>query len=166
MNLVLDINQFNINDVHYQEAVKNTIMDNSKFIRIIYSNSLFMLNGIFIRFILNISHVEKSFNKYKCFIDRHTINNTNNEIIAIGKIERELLEKVTIKGKNPVYRINEQIMNGHIKIFIDNGNKLSTNEFILKISGICENETDYGVTYRFSDDRVATTTQVPTVNHL
>ena len=151
MNIVLDVNQFNINDVHYQEAVKNTIMDNSKFIRIIYSNSLFILNGIFIRFNLTIAHVEKSFNKYKCFLDRQ---NNNNEIIAIGKIERELLEKVNIKGKIPIYRINEQIMNGHIKIFIDNGNKLSTNEFILKISGIWENETEYGVTYRFSDDRV------------
>jgi len=149
MNLILDINQFNINDVHYQEPVKNTIMDNSKFIRAIYSNSLFMLNGIFIRFNLNMIHIEKSFNKYKCFFDKQ--NSINNDIFLINKIEKELLEKINIKGKTPVYRINEQIINGHIKIFIDNG-KVPSNEFVLKISGIWENDTEYGITYRFSED--------------
>lgn len=149
MNVVLEIKQFNINDVYYQEPVKNTIMDNSNFIRAIYSNSLFMLNGIFIRFNLNVVAIEKSFNKYKCVFDKHY--NTH-EAITISTIERDLLSKINIPGKHPIYRISEQLANGHVKIFIDNTTiKRSTNEFILKISGIWENEMEYGVTYKFTE---------------
>ena len=46
MNIVLELDQFDINNVYFQEAVTNTIMDDSIFIRAIYSNNLFMLNGI------------------------------------------------------------------------------------------------------------------------
>lgn len=150
MNVVLELDQFNINDVHFQEPVKNTIMDNSNFIRAIYSNSLFMLNGIFIRFNLNVLTIEKSFNKYKCIFDKQ-FNNT--EIIIISTIERELLSKINIIGKIPIYRISEQLVNGHVKIFIDNNNKRPGNEFILKISGIWENESEYGVTYKFTEEK-------------
>lgn len=150
MNVILELQQFDINYVHFQEPVKNTVMDNSNFIRAIYSNSLFMLNGIFIKFNLNILNIEKSFNKYKCFFDKQS--NTN-EIITINAIERELLYKANIIGKRPLYRISEQLINGHIKIFIDNYNKPRTNnEFILKISGIWENENEYGVTYKFTEE--------------
>ena len=150
MNIVLELDQFDINNVYFQEAVTNTIMDDSIFIRAIYSNNLFMLNGIFIRFHLNIIALEKSFNKYKCTFDK---NYTTNEIItSISRIERELLSKINIGGKQPIYRISEQLSNGHIKIFIDNTlNKLTTNEFILKISGIWVNTTEYGVTYKFTE---------------
>jgi hypothetical protein len=151
MNIILDISQFNSNDIYYQEPVKNTIMNNSKFIRIIYSNSLFMMNGIYIRFNLNIIHVEKSFNKYKLFFDKQL---NNNEIISISKIEQDLLKKINIIDKTPIYRISEQLANGNIKMFIDSDNtfvtnKLFINELHLKISGIWENDTEYGVTYRF-----------------
>jgi len=152
MNVILELEQFDVNNVYFQESVKNTIMDNSNFIRVIYSNSVFMLNGIFIKFNLNIIHVEKSFNKFKCVFDKQ--RNTN-EIVAISTIEKDLLSKINIANKKPIYRISEQLTNGFIKIFIDN-NKLFNNnnqhEFILKISGIWENESDYGITYKFIEE--------------
>jgi hypothetical protein len=152
MNVILELEQFDVNNVYFQESVKNTIMDNSNFIRVIYSNSVFMLNGIFIKFNLNIIHVEKSFNKFKCIFDKQ--RNTN-EIVAISTIEKDLLSKINIANKKPIYRISEQLTNGFIKIFIDN-NKLFNNnnqhEFILKISGVWENESDYGITYKFIEE--------------
>lgn len=152
MNVVLGLEQFDVNNVYFQESVKNTIMDNSNFIRVIYSNSLFMLNGIFIKFNLNILYTEKSFNKFKCVFDKQ--RNTT-EMLAISTIEKELLSKIHIVNKKPINRITEQLTNGYIKIFIDN-NKLYNNnnqhEFILKISGIWENETDYGITYKFIEE--------------
>ena len=153
MNVVLELDQFNINDVYFQEPVKNTIMDNSNFIRVIYSNSIFMLNGIFIRFNLNVLAIEKSFNKYKCMFDKQY---NNAEILVISTIERELLSKMNIIGKTPIYRISEQLVNGHVKIFIDNNNtsnKRTSNEFIMKISGIWENEFEYGLTYKFTEEK-------------
>ena len=69
MYIVLDINDFSINHIFYQEKVKNTIMDNSNFFRVNYSNELFVLNGIFIKFALKLQTIEKSFNKFKCLFD-------------------------------------------------------------------------------------------------
>ena len=66
MYVVLDVADFNINNIFFQEKVKNTVMDNSNFLRVNYSNELFILNGIFIKFNLKLYAIEKSFNKFKC----------------------------------------------------------------------------------------------------
>ena len=50
MYIVLDLEDININNVFYQEKVKNTVMENSNFLRVVYSNEYFALNGIFIKF--------------------------------------------------------------------------------------------------------------------
>ena len=125
MYVVLGIDDINVNHIFYQEKVKNTVMDNSKFLRIIYSNELFMLNGIFITFNLNLSAIERSFNKYKCIFDAKT----NQEFICkIANIEKNIMMVNTI--------VNEAECK-------------SKNEFILKIYGIWENECEYGLTYKF-----------------
>jgi HD superfamily phosphohydrolase len=76
-------------------------------------------------------------------------------MLALSTIEKELLSKINIPNKKPISRITEQLTNGYIKIFRDN-NKLFNNnnqhEFILKISGIWENESDYGITYKFIEE--------------
>ena len=80
--------------------------------------------------------------------------NRNKLIEGLSKNEKELLFKINIAKKKPICRISEQLANGFIKIFIDN-NKLFNNnqhEFILKISGIWENESDYGITYKFIEE--------------
>ena len=46
MNIAVPINGFNINNVFFQESIKNTIMDNSSFSRVIYSTDFFICNGI------------------------------------------------------------------------------------------------------------------------
>ena len=46
MNLVLDSDKYSINNIYFNESVKNTIMNDSNFIRILYSNKEFILNGI------------------------------------------------------------------------------------------------------------------------
>ena len=145
MYVVLEIDDVKTNNIFYQEKVKNTVMDNSKFLRIVYSNELFMLNGIFIAFNLNLSSIERSFNKYKCIFDAKT----NQEFICkIANIEKNIMMVNTIVNKNPVYRITDQLSNGFLKIFNEAECK-SKNEFILKIYGIWENECEYGLTYKF-----------------
>lgn len=145
MYVVLEIEDVNINHIFYQEKVKNTVMDNSKFLRIVYSNELFMLNGIFITFNLNLSGIERSFNKYKCMFDAK-IN--QDFIFKIANIEKKIMNVNTIVNKNPVYRITDQLSNGFLKIFNEAECK-SNNEFILKIYGIWENDCEYGLTYKF-----------------
>ena len=145
MYVVLEIDDINTNHIFYQAKVKNTVMDNSKFLRIVYSNELFMLNGIFITFNLNLSAIERSFNKYKCIFDPKT----NQEFISkIANIEKNIMSVNTIVNKNPVYRITDQLSNGFLKIFNEAECK-NKHEFILKIYGIWENDCEYGLTYKF-----------------
>jgi hypothetical protein len=150
MYIVLDLKEFNINNIFYQEKVKNTVMDNSNFLRIVYSNELFMLNGIFIKFNLNLLTIEKSFNKYKCNFDGKLNNDCINQICQIEKnlMDQSILTKTIPPQRTPVYRITEQLNNGFLKIFNEALCK-EQNEFILKIYGVWENEVEYGLTYKF-----------------
>ena len=97
MNLAIPADHFNINNVFFQEAIKNTIMTDSNFIRIIYSDALVMLNGICLEFTLPIVYVDKSFNKFKCNFDKQQ----NQSIIqAICKAEYDILMKCSEKNTN------------------------------------------------------------------
>jgi hypothetical protein len=145
MYVVLDIADFNHNTIFYQDKVKNTVMDNSNFLRVNYSNELFILNGIFIKFNLKIHTIEKSFNKYKCLFD---IKHHGELITQFSAIEKHMLDKYNSGRQTPIYRISEQLNNGFLKIFNEAECK-ETNEFILKIYGIWETECDYGLTYKF-----------------
>jgi hypothetical protein len=163
MYIVLDIEDFNINHVFYQEKVKNTVMDNSDFLRITYSNELFVLNGIFIRFNLNLQRVEKSFNKYKCVFD---VKLQPDIVANISAIEKKMLDHYVLLNKIPVHRIYEQLNNGFLKIFNET-ECLEKNEFILKIYGIWENEYEYGLTYKFISIPPHISPHIsPIVNHL
>jgi hypothetical protein len=146
MNLVKDIVQYDNNCVYYCEPIKNNIMNEGFFIRIIYSTPYFVLNGITLLITLNDVYCEKYYNKYKC-----TFNvATHNDIIEkIKEIEEKLLRNAKIKGKMPQYKIYEQLRNGNIKIFSENIERLNNNLFMLKISGIWETDIQYGVTYKF-----------------
>jgi hypothetical protein len=145
MYVVLDVDDFNINNIFYQEKVKNTVMDNSNFLRVNYSNELFILNGIFIKFNLKLYSIEKSFNKYKCLFDGKTHADV---ITQFSLIEKHLMEKYNSTTKTPIYRISEQMNNGFLKIFNEAECK-ETNDFILKIYGIWETDCEYGLTYKF-----------------
>ena len=46
MNLVIKENQFNISNVYYTEPIQNIVMDNSKFIKLIYSTENVMISGV------------------------------------------------------------------------------------------------------------------------
>lgn len=151
MNIAIPIKMFNINNVFYQEAIKNTIMTDSNFIRIIYSDELCMLNGICLEFTLPIIYIDKSFNKFKCTFEKQLSGET---IQAICKAEYDILTKYNKSiGKTPIYRINDQLKNGIIKVVSINntGNNMTPYKtFTIKISGIWSNETEYGLTYKFT----------------
>jgi hypothetical protein len=147
MALALPINQFNVNHVFFQDPVKNTIMNESSFIRTIYSNELCMLNGICLEFDLPITAVDKSFNKFKCTID----NKLGAMMVqTISQLERDILGKFAGEKKQPVFRVHEQLKNGMLKVLTINNTTTLLKTFVLKISGLWSNNTEYGLTYKFS----------------
>jgi len=147
MFLVLDINEFKLYNIFYTEKVKNTVMDNSNFSRILYSNELFTLNGIFIKFSFTLNSIEKIFNKYKCSFDNKNVDNQH-IVSKLKIIENHILKRYHFDNKVPIYRITEQLKNNYLKIFNEQTHS-KENEFILKIYGIWETDYEYGVTYKF-----------------
>ena len=145
MNIALRTDQYDDNCIFFCEPIKNNIMNEGNFIRILYTNSYVVLNGVYVIIKLTDIVCENYYNKYRCNFDIHencdTINN-------VKYIEETILKKLDIKDKTPQYKIYEQIKNGNIKIFNNIGNK-SICSFILKISGIWETNSNYGLTYKF-----------------
>jgi hypothetical protein len=146
MNIVKRIDQYNNDYVYLCEPIKNNVMNEGNFIRILYSTPLFVMNGISLLVTLYDINIEKYYNKYKC-----TFNTIQHKelIDCLRNIEEGLLRKCNIKNKIPQYKINEQLKNGNIKLFLDNNDKLINGNFMLKISGIWETESYYGLTYKF-----------------
>jgi hypothetical protein len=145
MNIIKLIDQYNEDNVVFCDPIKNNIMLEGNFIRILYSTPICILNGIYLSILINHLSIEKYFNKYKCSFD---INSHINVINKIRDIEMGILRKINITGKTPQYKIFEQIRNGNIKIFSDNIEKHNS-MFVLKIAGVWETDYNYGLTYKF-----------------
>ena len=147
MNIILNIDNFDTDNIFFQESIKNTVISNSKFIRIYYSNNIFSLNLIFIKIPVTIISYEKFYNKYKCIIN---LNKDTLHIKTLINIEKEILNKINInKIKN--YDICKNLYSNNINLFINNINKYNiiSNYIIIKISGIWETDKEYGITYKF-----------------
>jgi hypothetical protein len=188
INICETLNNYEEKCIYFCDPIKNNIINDGNFIRILYSKSYFILNGIYLYFSLDIQSIEKYYNKLKC--NFNTI--THIDIIEKFKfIENNILKKINL-NKIPQYKLAEQLKNGNVKIFDDlnlctfktttshavitdkgdadcaletrNGLKdtntntnintnttecFGKNDFILKISGIWENELYYGLTFKF-----------------
>ena len=145
MNIVKTLEQYNEDFIYFCDPIKNNIMNDGYFIRIIYSTPIFTLNGIYLSININHLTIEKYYNKFKCCFDVVFYK----EIIdRLQIIEDNIIKKINIRGKIPQYKIYEQLKNGNIKIFSENIDKIN-NLFLLKIAGIWETDMYYGLTYKF-----------------
>ena len=113
MNLVKSINQYNEDNIYFCEPIKNNVMNEGKFIRILYSTHNLVLNGIYLLVHINDITCDKYYNKYKC--NFNTLHNKD-IIDNIKTIEENILKKIEIK-KIPQLKIYEQLRNGNIKLF-------------------------------------------------
>jgi len=146
MNIVLTEQMFNSNHIYFIEPVVNTVMDNSQFIKIMYSDQNIILNSVYLLLKLKITNIDQYFKKIKYVIDT---NHDKMILNRIFQIEEEILEKYNCKKKKK-YTISEALSSGNIKIFPTLYTETNKKKcmFILKISGMWENETDYGLTYK------------------
>jgi ribosomal protein S17E len=149
MNLVKTLDQYHENNIYFCAPIKNNVMNEGNFIRIIYSTPNFSLNSINLIIPLAGCLFEKYYSKYKCSFDyqhnKHIIN-------KIKIVEENILKHTNIQNKIPQYKIFDQLKNGNVKIFSVNCDKPIENKntsILLKISGIWENEMQYGLTYKF-----------------
>ena len=137
MNLVLERENFVFNNIFFYESVKNTVMDDSSFIRIIYSNEDMILNGIYLKLNINRDTTKKMLK-----INENTIN-----IKFIENLEKNILNKYN-SNKTHSNKIKEQFFYIINKIN-NNTNNYSDVSYILKISGIWETQSLIGLTFKF-----------------
>ena len=135
----------NSNYIYFNEPIQNTIINESRFIRILYSTPNITFNGINILLKINIDSVDKQYNKniiyYSVDKNTETINNIKN-------IEHTILQKYST-DKTPAYNLEGQVNTGVLKLFSDSNDKKKNIDVILKISGLWEDNMSYGITYKF-----------------
>lgn len=92
MNITLSIDQFIPRCIYFGDPVQNTIMENSRFIKLIYSTELVIMNGLYFEIPLNISHKATYFRRNKYFFDMN--NSVSQGIIKKAQeIEYAILKK-------------------------------------------------------------------------
>lgn len=111
MMLAINLSQYNRQCILMLPPVKNTMVDDGVFTRMMYSTDKVTFNGIF-------------------------IYTRNESIKSICAIEKDILQMYPTH-KTPMYSVERQI--------------IRTPKSILKISGIWENGTSYGLVYKCID---------------
>ena len=146
MNLAITTRQFNDANLFFQDPVRNTVMDRSNFVRVIYSDGLLALRGLCIIVSLPTVSRERYFNKMKCVLDTARAGETMEQLRVI---ERAILRRYAPAGKARVLRVSDQLETGCIKLFSDAAPTDQTDVYILKLSGVWETDAEYGLTHKF-----------------
>ena len=154
MNVILDIYNFSSENVYFLDKKQNIIFDGF-FTKIMYSNELFLMNGVFFQFPIKIVKLSENMNKYYVSFNPHLTSNS--EVLqGFADIENALLEhykKMNNCNKKINNMLSKQIYSGGIKIF--NGYRKERVGFnvgplclVIKISGVWETNDEIGITYK------------------
>ena len=172
MNIVINPNTFNSQNVFFLDKKKNNIIDGC-FSKIIYSSEYFTMNGLFfvIPFTIKSNPYTTSYSsgklsgregncnteftesKYTVCFYTHDVKNLQ-YITLLSEIESSIInaykEMHGFKKSNNLVLTN-QLYKGFFKIYKEKQTCKSTNEkkYMLKISGVWENATEVGITYKF-----------------
>jgi hypothetical protein len=130
MNILLNLKQINTDYIFFREPIKNSIIDNGKFTRLIYSDSDMCLNGLHIYFDTNIV-------------------NQREMIDLLIELEKMIMFKIDILNKTGQYKIKDYLKFMNSKNYED----YKINKYVLKISGIWETNEDYGITFKFLSNK-------------
>lgn len=145
MNVIIEKNKFDVDKIIYLDSVKNTVINNGNFYRLLYSDEYFSLNSIYFTLDIKTKSLDRYFNKVKLTFDNQQ---NEKEIKNFEKIENELLKKMNIPKKKPLFKIKELFRNNFLKLFHNSNEPICSNRMLLKISGIWETTTEYGITYK------------------
>jgi hypothetical protein len=157
MNLVLDLNRYSIINTHFLEKKRNIIIDGN-FSKILYTNELFTMNGLYFIVPFEIISFDKVLNKN--LIKFNPYSKANYQIIQeFAKLEYRIIEyykQMYNCSPKIVNSLSKQMYSGSMKVYRDYNTekKMSLSKtdsqsyFILKISGIWETKDDVGITFK------------------
>lgn len=154
MYLIKQLSQYDEKCVYFGEPIKNNIVCDGNFIRLLYSSETIVFNGIYLELNLSEPLLEKHYNKRKCVFS--TLNNEG-IISKLGEIELNLLNLINLPEKIKHRKLLEQLNSGCIKFIcetiqsppLQQQQQQRKSRLVIKISGIWETEHDYGLTFKF-----------------
>lgn len=146
--------KISITNIYLLDTKRNIIMD-GYFSKIIYSNELFTMTGMYILFPLEIIGLESNGAKKQLKFNPYT--QCNLQIIQdFSKLELRILEYYKQSKQNNKKIMNslaKQLYSGYVKIYKDYNQVVEKNTniscfYLLKISGIWETTDNVGLTYK------------------
>ena len=128
MNIILNDGDYSINNVYFTECTNDVLNINEIYYKILYSNNIITLNGIYI--LLNINN----------FNSKTAINN------YLHNIEMDILNKINSKEFTYIYKLVDSFNRFYNKNILINNTE---NKYILKIFGIYESNDEYYLNFKF-----------------
>jgi hypothetical protein len=152
MNIAYKLDQVNLQNLFFLDSKKNIIMD-GKFTKILYSDELLTTNGISVVIPFHNTTIDKTYNKTMLkFQTSDSINiRIANELSRIEKYILEYYKQISNNTKSATTTLNDHIKNGNVKIYRDSITSANAKSVIIKISGIWEDQTRVGLTYKFME---------------
>jgi hypothetical protein len=155
MLLTDELADFQARRVYFCPPIRNNVISNASFHRILYSTDALVLNGICVAARMMYHVANRRFKVYRCSFDAHS-----EASLALQALERSVLALLAPPGKTPRYRISEQLQLGTVKLHPETAlRKLLTRDpgkwqvgcrsFVMKIAGAWETEHEYGLTFKF-----------------
>jgi len=150
MNITLELNKIIISNIYFLEKKKNIIMDGN-FTKILYSNSWFTMNGLYVLFPIEVLSIDKNINK--SILKFNPYQNNNITIIQeFVKLEQQILEYY-VKLNNCKSKLSTNLLRqlylGTLKIYKDFNLTDNKNlHYMIKISGVWETHENVGITYK------------------
>lgn len=133
--------------VQFMKIKKNIVMDDSWFIKIIYSDTLMIMNGIYLNAPLQIKYRVRNQVFFDPAADPDLLD-------RLAEIENQILQYYRAythkEWKTPVWGLKAQFEKGFVKLGTPEGPAPGEGTILLlKISGIWENATSVGINYKF-----------------
>lgn len=149
MNILINPNNINIQNIFYTDTKSNIIMDGN-FTKMIYSNAIFSMIGLFISFPICPENILRLPNKYMLVFEPYSNKDIIQKFIDIESIIIYNYMQFFDIVKTPSYNLKIQLMKGIIKIYKENLEHLQKQpqQYYIKISGIWESLNEVGITYK------------------
>lgn len=171
MICILSIDQFICDYLFFIEPIKNIILKNGVFVKFFYSDNNCIMNNIYINFpyipiskpILKnykIPSFDVSFTENIYFL-QHIYNLEHSILNHYMNYKNSINTNITVKKRN--YLITEAIQNNTIRFQNITVKTFFVPKYTIKISGIWENENEYGINYKFIIHSSFSTGAPPTV---
>jgi hypothetical protein len=159
MNIIFDIDDILPQNIYFLEQKKNIIMDGN-FTKLIYSNELFTMNGIYLHFSIHDFNHDIIMNKNCLQFHPYEPKNTY-YVQTLSRIESHILElyKKTYRCPKKIStNLAKQLYSGVLKItrdyYADQGHHKpidGVTKYMIKISSVWENSEDVGVTFKLME---------------